>query len=332
MQTTPTSAQGGPLGPGADAGLDALAGPELDPEVERQITRWWPQRLERTQPDPPAIAFCRRAVRAWGPPDKAQSGQALATAYRYVCWRVDQALDLDLEYAFNEADITAYLEGPLANSPKNTRKSASHYLHRLHPDWAPDPERRVAQSLAALNLARAAQGLPPSGYLIPGEEVTGDIADVIATYVPKSIDPSRFERVAHLVRSAVKAWGPKTPTRAVNALGWCSYVAAWVDAQDRPLRIDVVFHPDTIEDYVAMRLAGDANAKSIATEASALRSISKALLPTLRASKRVQIARTMPDTPDSTDEINLLVASCATPTSRTGQRYALPRSLPWASQ
>ena len=78
--------------PGAPAGLELLA-----PDVERQITRWWPQGLERVQLDPPAIAFCRQAVRAWGPPNKAHSGQALATAYRYVCWRLERGLALALD-------------------------------------------------------------------------------------------------------------------------------------------------------------------------------------------------------------------------------------------
>ena len=73
------------------------------------------------------------------------------------------------------------------------------------------------------------------------------MAEVIDAYVPKTIDAARFERVAHLVRSAVKAWGPKTATRAVNALCWAAYLAAWVDTSGRPLRPDVVFHPDTVE-------------------------------------------------------------------------------------
>ena len=305
---------GGPEGPGNQPESRAAAGRPVTDEEDKALARaarWWPQGLERTDPAPPAVSFSKEAVAAWGPPNPAEAAQALATSYRYCTWRLAQSLDLRLDSAFNLDDIVAYIDGPLADSPKSTRKSARTYLRRLDPHRPP----AVATPIAIASAARIATSL------IPGEEVSGSVADVIDAYLPKTIDAARFERVANLVRSAVKAWGPKTATRATNALCWAAYLAAWVDASGRPLRPDVVFHPDAVEDYLAMRLAASADERTMATEATALRGISKALLPTLLASKRTRIAKALYEIPYSHSEIGQLFASAVSLTTKARRRY-----------
>ena len=94
---------------------------------------WWPKGLERTDPEPPAVAFTRQAVTTWGPPNPAEASQALATSYRYCIWRLDRGVDLEPQTAFNLDDVVAYIDGPLVDSPKSTRKSARTYLRRLDP-------------------------------------------------------------------------------------------------------------------------------------------------------------------------------------------------------
>jgi hypothetical protein len=118
---------GGPEGPGNQPESRAAAGRPVTDEEDKALARaarWWPQGLERTDPAPPAVSFSKEAVAAWGPPNPAEAAQALATSYRYCTWRLAQSLDLRLDSAFNLDDIVAYIDGPLADSPKSTCKSA----------------------------------------------------------------------------------------------------------------------------------------------------------------------------------------------------------------
>src|SRR5580700_11358317 len=126
---TQTDTPDGPKGPGDSQGRSALSESE---KIERgkalaRVVRWWPQGLERTDPEPRAVTFSREVVTAWGPPNPAEAAQALATCYRYSLWRLESGLKLDPESSFGLDDVVAYLDGPLADSPKSTRKSARTY-------------------------------------------------------------------------------------------------------------------------------------------------------------------------------------------------------------
>jgi hypothetical protein len=289
---------------------EELSSEDLALEIRVRIARWWPKGVARTEPEPPAVAFTKEAVAGSGQPTPAEAAQALATAYRYCLWRIDQGLDLDPLTAFNLDDVLAYLDGPLADSPKSTRKSARTYLRRLgRPGRAPDASRADATRTDAPRGA-AARDLAPA------------IAELIETYVPEQIDPDRFERLEPLVRAAVRAFGPKTDKRAISALCWATYLAGWATETGHPLRTDSVFHPDTVEEYMAARLASSADPRTVATEGSLLRDLSKALCPKLRARTRTQIPRSVDDTPYSPSDVDQLIAQAGGLNTRTRRRYA----------
>ena len=70
-----------------------------------------------------------------------------------------------------------------------------------------------------------------------------------------------------------------------------------------------------------MRIAAGADQRSIATEASTLRSISKTLHPGLLASKRTQISRGSWETPYTHDEISHLFAATTSLATKPRRRY-----------
>jgi hypothetical protein len=103
--------QSGPQGPGTGEGSGAPGAQELAAAALETIERWSPKGVERTEPGPPAITFSREAVNASGPANPAETVQALVFSYRHCLWRLDQALSLDLEMAFNLDDISRHQEG-----------------------------------------------------------------------------------------------------------------------------------------------------------------------------------------------------------------------------
>lgn len=313
---TQIETQGGPEGPGDMPGTRALEASERQAkadEARSKVASWWPRNLERTDPELTAVSFTRGAVATWGPSTPEMATRALAACHHFCFWLLELGHDLDPETSFSDGFIETYMAGPMAKALTSSRRDTLYYLRQLNP-------ARTGARLATISVARAARA---AGHLLSGEELpTGDIAEVIGTYVPKNVDPVRFGRVAELVRSAVAAWGPKTSTKAVNVLCWCTYLATWADPNDRPLRADVVFHPDTVEDYVAMRLRAGADPKSMATEAAALRLISRTICPTLLSRKRVEIAKPDPETPYGAAEIDSLLASSAAAKTRIRRRYS----------
>jgi hypothetical protein len=308
---TKTELPGGPEGPGDNPGPRALDTPtsgELRETALAKVARWWPKGLERTQPEPAPVSFSREAVTAWGPPKPAEALQALGTCYRYALWRIDQGLPLDLRTAFQLEDVLAYLAGPLADSPKNSRKSVRTYLRRLDPT-KPDPEE--AQPRRAATAERRKRPVPAS-----------EIEHTISTYSPEKIDPGRFDRVAELVRGAVRQYRPTTRVRTLKALLWATQLAAWADAHARPLRTDVIFHPDIVEEYMAARLAAGAEERTVATEGSLLRDLARVLNPGLRAHRRVKIAKPDEETPYTAAEVDSLLAAARALKTPLRRRYA----------
>ena len=91
---------GGPEGPGDKPEPRAAADRPVADEKDKALARvaaWWPQGIERTDPEPPAVAFTGEAVASWGPPNPAEASQTLSASYRYCAWRLDRGLDLDLQ-------------------------------------------------------------------------------------------------------------------------------------------------------------------------------------------------------------------------------------------
>ena len=102
-----------------------------------------------------------------------------------------------------------------------------------------------------------------------------------AEFIPEPVSVERFGRVETLVREAVATCHPETPARAKDLLRYATYLAAWCDSEYLPLRIDAVFHPKTIEEFVATldRVVPARSVATVATVASTLRSMAKVVGP-----------------------------------------------------
>ena len=98
----------------------------------------------------------------------------------------------------------------------------------------------------------------------------------VAEFVPERIAPERFARVEALVRDAAVRCRSDSSSRHQDLVRNATYLAAWCDDQHLPLRLDVVFHPDTIESFVGY-LKGQLPERSLATMASVLRTMASEL-------------------------------------------------------
>jgi hypothetical protein len=283
------------------------------------VGQWWPKGLDSTLPPSDAVTFSRRIVAAAQPTDPAQAAQALAFCYRYALWHLENGRSLDEDRLFDPVEIDAYLAGPLATSPKGTRNPTRSTLRSLAPgSHLPSVRRRPA-----VNRPPASPGQPgrpadtdtltgrPAAQLADQSSTTlaDQVTAIIDHYAPGRIEPTRFERVAGLVRSAIKLFDPQQPKRAQDGVLWASYLACWVDAARRPLRVDVVFHPDTVEDFVKTLLAQGAKRRSAATIAALLRGISAAVHPTLKAQSPVTIGRAHSRGPYDLTQLDALLAT-----------------------
>ena len=175
------------------------------------------------------------------------------------------------------------------------------------------------------SIAAAIAALPAAGTAVPNPTpapVPADrIEEILTSYVPEAIAPSRFARIESLVRVAARATNPSSPDRATRAVRNGSYLAAWVEHQGRPLRIDVVFHPNTVEEFAAA-LTLSMNTASAATIASSLRTMSRALLPDLAPARRTVHGRPAASNLPYTDaEITYLLRKAGTAHSTKHRRY-----------
>ena len=100
-----------------------------------------------------------------------------------------------------------------------------------------------------------------------------------------------------------------------------TYLAAWVDASGRPLRLDVVFHPDTVEEFAAV-LAAALPTSSAGTITSLLRTMSRTLHPGLVATTRTRVGRAVwSNPPYSSDEVAALFANASAAFSAKRRRH-----------
>ena len=115
--------------------------------------------------------------------------------------------------------------------------------------------------------------------------MTEETDAVTSTFIPELVSVERFGRVESLVRDAVSQCRPDTPARARDLLRYATYLAAWCDSEYMPLRMDVLFAPATVEEFVAT-LDQVVPARSVATVAATLRSMAKIVGPGGSAEQR----------------------------------------------
>lgn len=243
---------------------------------------WWPRGMEPTDPEPPEITFTRTVVAARTDlRDARDAGQLLAACHRYATWLTAVGEPLDPATAFATALVTRYRDNELHDKPPGTQHATCSRLRRLG------------------TAADAAE---------PGAEA-GAIERALDTFVPDRLAPGRFAAVEGLVRDAARRCHPDSVSRARSYLRYGAYLAAWADASSRPLRLDVVFHPDTVEAFA--RLLVTSAPASAATVASVLRSMARTLFPEVTPATRLTHGRPPVQNPPYTDDEIDTLFDCA---------------------
>jgi hypothetical protein len=260
-------------------------------EVARQsaadrIANWWPKGMTPTSPEPADVAFTRAVVGAVPSFRHAKdAGALLGTCVAFARWLVATNQALDPRTAFAPEHLDAYLAGPLAGRPQGSKDAAMSLL------------RRMAATAPSVSMETEADA---------GTPAVESVEDVLASFAPSTVDAARFAVVADLVRSAAWDCNPTTVARAKLLVRNATYLAAWVDACGLPVRRDVVFHPDTVEEFAAL-LATALPTSSAGTIASSLRTMSRTLFPPLSAKVRTRLGRAVwSNPPYGTAEVDSL--------------------------
>lgn len=141
------------------------------------------------------------------------------------------------------------------------------------------------------------------------ETVTNDptveVQTIMDGFTPELVDAARFYRVEDLVRTAVAECRPESPARARDLVRYATYLATWCDSEYLPLRDDVVFHPDTVEQFIS-RLDAVIPHRSSATVASVLRAMVKVVGPEAVAVKQRQHQARVPKAPYRPADVEVL--------------------------
>ncbi len=256
---------------------------------------WWPSDLDRVESEPAEVTFTRTAVSAIeGFRTAKEAGASLAAVYRFACWLNQERHELGAS-SFSAELISAYREVALDGKPRGTQDATCSRL------------RQVGEALRTAG---------------PDEDETARSAvqEVVETFVPRQVSPTRFEVVESVVRDAVRRCRPLTVRRAQAYVRDATYLACWADETERSLRIDVVFHPATVEEFGRV-LSHQLAKRSAATITSTLRTMSGLLLPgvenTERAKRaeRVRLERAARPHPYVDEELALLardIEHCST--------------------
>ncbi len=200
--------------------------------------------------------------------DARDAGTLLTTALGFARWLKDEGHRLSSLSAADLADgtIERFITARLHMSPRGTKDATASRLRFL----------RTSPALATSTSTEP----PQEPAVVSPLALTEQVSWVLANYVPDNVEPARFERVAALVRCAAARCEPAQVDRAVSYVRYGTYLAAWCDEQCLPLRTDVVFHPDTVEKFMAA-LAGQLPTGSLATISWCLHKMAQALHPTL---------------------------------------------------
>ena len=278
-----------------------------------RVRLWWPRGVARSVEEPPAVAFTRAVVAVAVPRTPNEASAALGHCYRYAQWVLSRREGrLEASVLFTPEAVASYIDEALGDAPKGTKMATSSTLRRLAP----------GVGLAALCPAGLSRR-PKRRHVV---ELDPAVATCIETYIPATVHPSRFDRIAPLAREAVTAYGPGTVARATDLVRFVSYYCVWADAQNRPLRADALFEPEAIEEF-AHELKGRArrdraiSVVSVATWVSALRSVSAAVRGEVGRVEKVSFGPKDLTSPYSAFEIDQAIVFSRRMQTSQGRRF-----------
>lgn len=150
-----------------------------------------------------------------------------------------------------------------------------------------------------------------------------DVMRNIDRFHPHNVHPDIWTEVAPLVREAVARTVPANPQSAQEVMGRAARVAEWCYRRGLPVTAEVVFHPDTIDEFVTTQLS-HLTAGTQLNYRYQLRRIGEVLLGSpLYGSRPTPMRKSDPVRPYSRDEVSALIAASRTyPTERQREGVA----------
>lgn len=291
------------------------------PDAAQQLIATWTPRSG--SPTPHALEWVRATVAAAGPRDVHEARRALRYALAYAEHLVAAGTPLDAAAVFAPEQVDTYRTTAMIGA-KGSRWAASSFLKRLHPDVGLAGTTRHATDTDADEPAdepvRDTEGAAAAGTAPAVVVVSDEVDDVIAGYVPATLDPARWAIIADLVRTAVRRCAPARPGRARDLCRCVAYLAAWAHATRRPLRTDTILAASTIEAFIAVLDSGDVPARSTATFASNLHAVREAHGLPLDVERR-RFPAASPRGPYDTAEVDAFYATAAIAPRRARRRH-----------
>lgn len=135
-----------------------------------------------------------------------------------------------------------------------------------------------------------------------------DVHDTIAQYSPAGPSAAAWPVCGDAVREWVLAAAPQGHAHAVKLLTITARLAAWAVEQGLPVDPERVLHPDTVDRFVALALAGEPDGTR-ATYRSRLRRVAVAATRKAPWSPPVTIARPAHRAPYGGADVTLLLAA-----------------------
>lgn len=252
----------------------------------------------------------------------------LSSVRGFLEWLIDT--EPGAELAEGSALLTAdriaeyrVAEEGLGGRPKGSADAITSFLTRVAfggVGLTPAPAGEEVAVEAADPVADAlglAAGEGGAGTEVEAPEASADglghqVGAVLATYVPTTLSAARWDRIAVFTRAAVARAAPLSAQAARDAVRSVAYLAAWVDAAQRPVRVDVVFDPATVAAYVTV-LADRMDTPTAAHHRTNVVRVAAAALPGADFSGLPSLARKKPQPPATPAQVE------------AAQRWALNR-------
>lgn len=278
-------------------------------EIAERIAAWSPPDHD---PDGAQQAFVRQVVAQAAPRTGSEARNTLSYCGAYVAWLTQAGHPLDAATAFGDELVGTYRAQLLAGRPKGSIDAICSHLRRLAPGVGlGGTTRRPGQEAPSPALSEAE----------PEAVLRAEVAGTIASYKPTRVADDRWAAVAAVVRQAVAAACPERPQRAADLLRSCAYLAAWVDAERRPVRIDTVLDGATIEAFIAVLARAGLVKRSLGTFSSNLHALREANGLPLRV-EQLELGRDRAKAPYDSDEVDAIFRQAARVPSTARRRHA----------
>lgn len=143
-------------------------------------------------------------------------------------------------------------------------------------------------------------------FAVGADEVSADVTRRIDRFYARDIDPAVWSVIGPLVKEAIAAAAPTQPRRATTIGSRTALLLSWCFKRGMDLTPEVVFHPDTIDEFISTA-CGHFTKGTRSTYRSTLLQVGEAYVGApLFAPRALPLPTSDPEAPYTADEISAL--------------------------